>query len=59
MTEAERLMALKMIGDLEAEVVQLVQSTGQGRAWSIAVTKVEECAMWLRKAVNESEMENT
>lgn len=50
---------LEMIDDLENQVTGLSAGTRTGkvsqamggREWSIAMTKMEECAMWMRRAI--------
>ena len=54
MTDEEKKAAFAMVDNLEGEVSALVRKLGDSREWSIAITKMEECAMWMRRAIERS-----
>lgn len=54
MMDEAKATAMEMINNLEVEVSKLAKSLGDSREWSLAITKMEECAMWMRRAVERS-----
>jgi hypothetical protein len=50
-TPADRTEMNLRIDELEAQMTEIIKSLGSSREWSLAVTKIEEAAMWMRKAV--------
>lgn len=52
LTEAERIHMNKGIDEVERQIADFISSLGgSSREWSLALTKMEESAMWMRKAV--------
>ncbi len=52
LTEADRAQIHMRINELEAQMMDVMKSFGAlNREWKLAITKIEEAAMWMRKAV--------
>lgn len=43
--------------DLCGKLEHLIDSMGKGRATSLAITKLEECFMWIGKAIRDDQIE--
>lgn len=51
-TPEDRMEMNLRIDELESQMTEVIKSLGSSREWSLAVTKIEEAAMWMRKAVD-------